>query len=154
MFGCRTCQNPIKFLLYTPQSFTTICCSKFFVHFAPCYFEFRTLSSLYAKFDKSACAIKDCFVPSLCSVTTALTLSFVLSLHLPSQTQIRTSLRAIACLGLLAVRNSYTPFLFFLRKTALRQVAHRDVPRPHFVRSSHLPKSAIHKRSRLLPFFL
>ena len=50
--------------------------------------------------------------------------------------------RATACLGLLAVHNFYTPFLFFLRKTALRQVAHRDVTRPHYVRSSHLPKSA------------
>ena len=49
----------------------------------------------------------------------------------------------LRCLGLLAVRNSYTPLLFFLRKTTLRQVAHRDVARPHFVRSSHLPKSAI-----------
>ena len=47
-----------------------------------------------------------------------------------------------ARLGLLAVHNFYTPFLFFLRKTALRQVVHRDVTRPHFVRSSHLPKSA------------
>ena len=47
-----------------------------------------------------------------------------------------------ACLGLLAVHNFYTPFLFFLRKTALRQVVHRDVTSPHFVRSSHLPKSA------------
>ena len=46
------------------------------------------------------------------------------------------------CLGLLAVHNFYTPLLFFLRKTALRQVVHRDVTRPHFVRSSHLPKSA------------
>ena len=42
----------------------------------------------------------------------------------------------------MAVHNFYTPFLFFLRKTALRQVVHRDVTRPHFVRSSHLPKSA------------
>ena len=48
----------------------------------------------------------------------------------------------LRCLGLLAVRNSYTPLQFFLRKTALRQVAHRDVTRPHYVRSSHLPKSA------------
>ena len=47
-----------------------------------------------------------------------------------------------ACLGLLAVHNFCTPFWFFLRKTALRQVVHRDVTRPHFVRSSHLPKSA------------
>ena len=47
-----------------------------------------------------------------------------------------------ACLGLLAVHNFYSPFLFFLRKTALRQVVHRDVTSPHFVRSSHLPKSA------------
>ena len=31
------------------------------------------------------CAIKDCFVPSLRSVTTVLTLSYVLSLPLPSQ---------------------------------------------------------------------
>ena len=44
-----------------------------------------------------------------------------------------------ARLGLLAVHNFYTPFLFFLRKTALRQVVHRDVTSPHFVRSSHLP---------------
>ena len=47
-----------------------------------------------------------------------------------------------ARLGLLAVHNFCTPFWFFLRKTALRQVVHRDVTRPHFVRSSHLPKSA------------
>ena len=46
------------------------------------------------------------------------------------------------CLGLLAVHNFCTPFWFFSRKTALRQVVHRDVTRPHFVRSSHLPKSA------------
>ena len=30
------------------------------------------------------------------------------------------------CLGLFAVHNLYTPFMFFLRKTALRQVVHRD----------------------------
>ena len=42
----------------------------------------------------SACTIKDCYAPSLRSVTTALTFNSVLSLHLPSQTQIRTSLRA------------------------------------------------------------
>ena len=49
---------------------------------------------------------------------------------------------AVACLRLLAVHNFYTSLLFFYRKTALRQVVHKDVASPRFVRPSHLPKSA------------
>ena len=57
-------------------------------------FAFAKANSDFTPSYACACAIIDCFAPSLRSVTTALTLSYVLSLHLPAQTQIRTLLRA------------------------------------------------------------
>ena len=79
------------FVINCSDTHKNIIHNKFCIHLTLCYFEFRTplRATLF-----SACAIKDCSVPPLRFVTTALTLSCVLSLHLPAQTQIRTSLRA------------------------------------------------------------
>ena len=75
---------PVKSKIFTSLSLSS----------APCSHRSRdTTPALHSGLRIRACAIKDCFVPSLRFVTTAQSLSYVLSLPLPSQRQIRTPLR-------------------------------------------------------------
>ena len=64
------------------------------------------------------------FIPFFCRKT-----SFTSSVYLRRSVHIRSLQPTQNALGLFAVHNLYTPFLFSLRKTVLRQVVHRDVSR-------------------------
>ena len=57
-----------------------------------------------------------------------------------SQTALPPPSACLRCLGLLAVHNLYTSLSFFLGKTALRHVVHRDVTSSHLRSSVALAK--------------